>query len=142
MAQLPQVGGDNGNWGTILNNYLQVTHASDGYNISDLVSTVSDAGATEDLNISSYGVFDMTLTANCTLSFSNPAPTGKLTSFLLIIRQNASGGYTLTYPASVIWDNGASPTLTTTASKISVLSFFTPDAGTTWFGSLISDNCS
>lgn len=30
MARLPIVGGDAGNWGTILNEYLQVSHASDG----------------------------------------------------------------------------------------------------------------
>lgn len=30
MARLPIVGGDTGNWGTILNTYLQVSHASDG----------------------------------------------------------------------------------------------------------------
>jgi len=30
MARLPVVGGDAGNWGTILNDYLQVSHASDG----------------------------------------------------------------------------------------------------------------
>ncbi len=30
MARLPIVGGDAGNWGTILNTYLQVSHASDG----------------------------------------------------------------------------------------------------------------
>jgi len=30
MARLPIVGGDAGNWGTILNTFLQVSHASDG----------------------------------------------------------------------------------------------------------------
>lgn len=30
MARLPVVGGDAGNWGTILNTYLQVSHAADG----------------------------------------------------------------------------------------------------------------
>ncbi|MFZ3301979.1 MAG: hypothetical protein WA152_04675 [Microgenomates group bacterium] len=142
MANLPTVGGDNGSWGTILNAYLQVAHASDGYHINDNVNTVADAGATEALDLSAYGVFDITLTVACTLTFSNPVPTGKLSSFLLIVRQNGTGGYALTYPASVKWDNGVAPTLTTTASKISILSFFTPDSGTTWFGSLVSDNCS
>lgn len=30
MSRLPIVGGDAGNWGTILNDYLQVSHAADG----------------------------------------------------------------------------------------------------------------
>lgn len=30
MARLPQVGGDDGNWGTVLNDFLSVEHAPDG----------------------------------------------------------------------------------------------------------------
>lgn len=30
MARLPQVGGDDGDWGTILNAFLSVSHNSDG----------------------------------------------------------------------------------------------------------------
>ena len=30
MARLPQVGGDTGNWGEVLNEYLSQTHSSDG----------------------------------------------------------------------------------------------------------------
>lgn len=30
MARLPNVGGDNGNWGTILNEFLEVEHNTDG----------------------------------------------------------------------------------------------------------------
>lgn len=30
MAQLPTVGGDNNTWGTILNEYLEVSHNADG----------------------------------------------------------------------------------------------------------------
>ena len=30
MARLPTVGGDDGTWGSVLNEYLQVEHASDG----------------------------------------------------------------------------------------------------------------
>jgi hypothetical protein len=37
MARLPIVGGDAGNWGTILNTFLQVSHASDGTLNSNVV---------------------------------------------------------------------------------------------------------
>jgi hypothetical protein len=30
MARLPTVGGDSGNWGTVLNEYLQQSHTADG----------------------------------------------------------------------------------------------------------------
>jgi hypothetical protein len=39
MARLPVVGGDAGNWGTILNTYLQVSHASDGTLNSNVVGS-------------------------------------------------------------------------------------------------------
>lgn len=45
-ARLPVVGGDAGNWGTILNTYLQVSHAADGTLNSGVVSAAQ-------LNVSS-----------------------------------------------------------------------------------------
>jgi hypothetical protein len=46
-ARLPTVGGDDGNWGTILNQYLQVAHNSDG-TLKNLVYNVKDYGAVAD----------------------------------------------------------------------------------------------
>lgn len=40
MARLPIVGGDAGNWGTILNEFLQVSHATDGTLASGVVGAV------------------------------------------------------------------------------------------------------
>ena len=39
MARLPQPGGDNGNWGTILNEYLSQAHKSDGTLKNNVVGT-------------------------------------------------------------------------------------------------------
>lgn len=47
MATLPTVGGDNGNWGTILNTFLQVAHNSDG-TLKNQSINVKDYGATGD----------------------------------------------------------------------------------------------
>ncbi len=41
MARLPQPGGDNGNWGTILNDYLAQTHKSDGTLKDNVVSAAA-----------------------------------------------------------------------------------------------------
>ena len=30
MARLPNIGGDEGNWGNVLNEFLQVSHRADG----------------------------------------------------------------------------------------------------------------
>ncbi len=77
-----------------------------------------------------------TLTGNTTYSFTNPAPFGLLTEFKLLLTQDATGR-TITWPASVKWTNGVAPTVTT-ASRTYLLSFTSPDGGTTWYGILLA----
>jgi len=90
------------------------------------VNTNATTGATETLDTSLYAVHDMTMDQNCTFTFSNPAPSGKNTTFMLILR----GAFTPTFPASVDWPDAAAPTYSTPTTYI----FTTVDAGTTWLG--------
>ncbi|MEO7905186.1 MAG: hypothetical protein ABIR91_05345 [Candidatus Saccharimonadales bacterium] len=101
---------------------------------SETVSTANATGATT-LNLANGNVFNMTLTGNATLSFSG-ATVGRACAFSLYLRQDATGGRTTTWPASVKWSGGA-PTLTTTANAVNILVFESIDGGTTWFGSLV-----
>ncbi len=93
------------------------------------VNTVATTGATETLDTSLYQVHDCTMDQNCTFTFSNPAPSGKCSSFVLILR----GAFTPTLPAAVDWSTGAAPTYTTP----SMYTFTTVDAGTTWLGAQV-----
>ena len=88
--------------------------------------TVAATGATETLDTAVYGVFDMTMDQACEFTFSNPAPSGKATTFVLILR----GAFTPTLPASVDWGDATAPTYTTPSMYV----FTTVDAGTTWIG--------
>jgi hypothetical protein len=97
--------------------------------IESNVQTVGATGATETLDTATYGVFDMTMDQACEFTFSNPAPSGKNTTFVLVLR----GAFTPTLPASVDWSGGVAPTYTTP----SVYVFTTVDAGTTWLGSQV-----
>lgn len=68
-----------------------------------LDKTVTNAAAsgTVTLDLSVASVFDLTLTGNVTLAFSNvPALSGETYAFLVIARQGATA-YTLTLPGSV-----------------------------------------
>ena len=79
--------------------------------------------------------FSHTLSENTTFTFSNPAASGKASSFTLKVVQDASGtGYTLTWPASVDWASATAPTLTSDANAVDYFVFITHDGGTTWYG--------
>ena len=97
--------------------------------------TDATSTATKTLDIAAEGnVFDITLTDNCTFTFSNPSASGTACSFTLICRQDGTGSRTVTWPASVDWPSATAPTLSTGASDVDVFTFLTIDAGTTWLG--------
>lgn len=96
----------------------------------EAVNTISAAGATQTLDLSTGTIFDITLTANCTITLPTPS-TGR--TFTMCIRQDGSGSRTITWSGVVRWPGGAAPTLTTTAAAIDYVSFICPD-GTSWHG--------
>jgi hypothetical protein len=103
------------------------------YGGKEVVSTVAAAGATETLDLADGNIHDVTLTADCTFTFAG-ATNGVACSFTLLLRQDGTGGWTTTWPGSVVWAGGTAPTLDETASTVAVLTFFTIDGGTVWYG--------
>lgn len=99
-------------------------------------SVTSNAAATGTitLDLSTANVFNLTLTGSGTLAFSNPPASGLMFSITVIVKQDATGNRTLSYPASVKWSDGITPVLATAANKVDVLTFFTVDGGTTYYG--------
>jgi coenzyme F420-reducing hydrogenase delta subunit len=100
----------------------------------ETLTTNATSGATETLDLTNGNVFDVTLSANCTFTFSNPPASGTAGSFTLILRQDGTGSRTATWPASVDWPSATAPTLSTGASDVDVFTFLTVDGGTTWLG--------
>lgn len=98
-------------------------------NYREKLSTVSGTSTT--INLSLGNVFTHTLSGNTTYTISN-AVSGQAHSFTLMITQTATVR-TLTFPASVKWQGGEVPDLTT-ASKTYVLTFMTINGGTNWLG--------
>ncbi len=94
-------------------------------------TTVTSSSNAATLNLRDGNVFEHTLTENVTYTFSNPAASGKVSSFVLKIKQDASAsGYTVTFPGSVDFVGGTAPTLTATANAIDTFVIFTTDGGT------------
>ena len=94
------------------------------------------SGATDTIDLEDGNVHNVTLTANCTFTFSNPPASGTSGSFTLFLNQDGTGSRTATWPGSVKWAGGTAPTLTTTASRTDILVFTTIDAGTIWYGAV------
>ncbi len=92
---------------------------------------VALSGTSTAINLSLGNVFTHSLTGNTTYSITN-AVSGQAHSFTLIIAQTSTVR-TLTFPASVKWQGGEIPDMTT-ASKTYVLTFMTIDGGTNWLG--------
>lgn len=105
-------------------------------NYSETVETDTDSGAAHTIDLSDGNVHTLTLTAECTLTFSNPPDSGKAGSFTLVLTQDGSGGHSVVWPDTVLWAGGAAPELSTDADAVDVLTFFTTDAGTSWYGFL------
>lgn len=94
-------------------------------------TTITSSSNAATLNLRDGNIFEHTLTENVTYTFSNPASSGKVSSFVLKIKQDASAsGYTVTFPSSVDFVGGTAPTLTATANAIDTFVVFTTDGGT------------
>jgi len=102
---------------------------------SEALTTVASSGTAQTVNVSSFGMADITLTGNLTLTLSG-ATAGAVWSLSLILRQDATGSRTVTWPTTTKWTNGTAPTLSTPANSIDIVNLFTVDGGTTWFGFL------
>lgn len=94
-----------------------------------------NSGAAIGLNLANGNVQKLTLTANCTVSLTSPAA-GAMRSLTLLVFQDGTGTRTITWPGSVKWGNAGAPVLTTTAAKMDIVSLFTVDGGTNWYGAL------
>ena len=99
------------------------------------VTSVASSGAAQTLAAPATGhaAYDLTLTANCTLTLQG-GTAGQLQRISLFLRQDATAGRLPALPPNVRWAGGAAPTPNTLAGKIDVFHFTTPDAGVTWLG--------
>ena len=91
------------------------------------VVSIGNSSTTKTLSLTNGTVQTVTMTGNCTFTMPT-ASAGQ--SFILIVSSGA-GGFTGVF-TSVKWPGGASPTLTTTASRWDILTFVSD--GTFWYG--------
>jgi hypothetical protein len=119
---------------TIANKVLQA--------YSEKVTTVGVVStSTYNINMSLSNIFDITLGNNVTFTFTNPPPAGTLASVTVILRQDGSGNRTATFTGALYTD-GNLPELSTGANNVDMLTYFTVDGGSTYFGTFAMANVS
>lgn len=104
---------------------------------TEQVTANTNVGSTYTIDLSTANIFDLTLTANVTFSVSNPPSSGIAQGATLILRQDATGSRTVTFPASFKTTDGiaANSAVSTGANKIDVFTIVTVDGGTVYLAS-------
>lgn len=94
----------------------------------------ANSGTAITLALTNGTVQIITLTGNATITMPT-ATSGK--SFLLMLKQDGTGSRTVTW-STVKWPAGTAPTITSTASRQDMFSFFAD--GTNWYGVTVAQN--
>jgi hypothetical protein len=104
-----------------------------------VIGTVSTS--TFNIDLSLANIFDITLGANVTFTFTNPPASNFSKPATIILRQGSAGNRTATF-TNAKYTDGALPQLSTGANHIDVLTFFTVNGGGFWFGTFAMANVS
>jgi len=100
-------------------------------NYVESVVAIGNTSTAQTIALTSGTVQTATLTGNCT--FTMPTATaGK--SFILLLRQDATGNRTATFTPNVKFNSAGAPTITATANRLDILTFVAD--GTNWYGSI------
>lgn len=94
----------------------------------------ANTGTAITVSLANGTVQQLTLTGNATITMPT-ATAGK--SFVIMLKQDATGSRSVTW-STVTWAGGTAPTITGTASKQDIYSFFAD--GTNWYGTTIGQN--
>jgi hypothetical protein len=102
-------------------------------NYIESVVAIGTVTTTNTIALTNGTVQTATLTASTACTFTMPTATaGK--SFVLLLKQAASTGNGTAVFTSVKWGTAGAPTITATAGKMDILTFFAD--GTNWYGSI------
>lgn len=146
----PTVNGSTGQWGTILNDLFddmdaQIktnqttaeaalarsggTMTGEIKNLTDIYTIANASDFSSALDLDAANFFYGTYASPQTISFTNVPSTG---SAAFIVIEITNGGLGISFPGSVLWPGGSTPTLT--SSGVDIVTLYTRDGGTTWYG--------
>jgi len=100
---------------------------------SEEYAAVTSSSNVVSLNLRTAGNFSHDLTENTTISFTNPAASGKASFATLKIIQGSTAR-TITWNSSIKWAADTAPTLSTGNDNVDIFTFYTIDGGTNYYG--------
>jgi len=110
---------------------------------SDKVSALGNTGTSQTIDVSTGQVFTATLTGNCTFTLSGSnSNSSRASSFTLILTNDATASRTVAFAGGTVEFPGGSVTRTEDANATDIWFFFSPDGGTTWYGTIPMKNLS
>lgn len=122
---------------TLSTSYLSVTDGDFYVSTNGVIApkytaqSLTASGGTLTIDLSQGNIVVITMTANTTIAYSNINPG----FWTFIVKQNATGGYTLTWNSSTMFVAGQTPAQTTSANAIDIYSFISD--GTYLYGSFV-----
>jgi hypothetical protein len=105
----------------------------------EYVNAATVSTSTYAINLTDSNIFRLTLGASTTLSFTGAPASGNLFSVTLILTQDATGGRTVTLPTAK-YSDGIAPALSVGANATDILTYFTFDGGSSYFGAFAMAN--
>lgn len=107
--------------------------------VREAIVNLNNVTGTQTLNLHAGNIFQIRPTGNVTIAFSNIPASGTFVGVL--IRHEGDGtARTYTWPANTRWAYGEPPVFTSTNGRFDIISFFTYNGGTNWFGQIIGQN--
>ena len=100
---------------------------------SEEYGAVTSSSNAVSINLRTANNFSHTLTEATTISFANPAASGKVSALTLRVIQDSSAR-AITWHSSIKWAGDEAPTLSSGNADVDVFVFYTVDAGTTYYG--------
>ena len=108
---------------------------------------VSSSGSTQTVDVTTANTWIITLDANCTITLSNPSPSGSECVIRIRLIQDGTGGRSITFAGGTFkWlgqtTQSTAPTFSTAANYVSEVEFRTVDGGTTYTAQLVGSGSS
>ncbi len=114
------------------------TQYEEGTDETHSAPTISAGTLTLDLDVSR--VFLVSLSANITTLTISNAPGSTRLGYCTVRFRGDGTARAISWPAAVKWPGNVAPTPTSTSGKDDWYTFWTPDAGTTWYGAVLGQD--